>query len=619
MSGPLVTSQYDESGNYYASVIVSLDTHQLRVSTTENTIDSFDSLYNLDKDNKVSVINWLDYNEQKFIGIGLTNGLVLIYSPFTKSIITTLATSKNSLITSIQYSSITNSLWISDNSGQVYEFDIYYNLSSSFSINEYLETNESVNNLKIINLDQTPHILVGSHSIHLLNLKTKELIKTFPAHIQPVKSIIDVNEEYFITSAEGDRFINLYSLKLQSIKTVFVAEAPVIDIDIGNYNGNVVLVAKTENKLEIFNAILSEDHSSTNSKKKRKQMSKSRSPNGSLVLKKHPEDIKGNMTEEISIITIKSVKNQIFYSWLENVSDVRFDKVQWIDETDNYLINTMELTKKKMVTNTPHHSLNGNDVSSIGQYNEGNTIVSDGFNLNNVEDDEDSSETLAEKLEKLSTEIKPSVAKKKKGLSNNTLTTILSQSLRNNDMALLETVLGNRDQQIIQNTILRLDSSLAILLLDRISEKLARQSTKFDQLIYWIKWIIIIHGSVLASLPGLTSKLSNLHGILTKKSDTLPRLMQLKSKMEVIYENNEMIKSYEKNLNYGVEEDEDTDVEYIEELDDGSDIEDEMMDDIPAGSSDEELQDYSEEDEEVEEDDEEIGMVTNDYIESDED
>lgn len=618
MSGPLVTSQYDESGNYYASVIVSLDTHQLRVATTENSTDSFDSVYNLDKDNKVSVINWLDYNEQKFIGIGLTNGSVLIYSPFTKSLITTIATSKNSLITSIQYSTITDSLWISDNSGEIYEFDIYYNLLTSISINEYLETNESVNNLKIINFDQTPHILVGSHSIHLLNLKTKELIKTFPAHIQPIKSIIDVNEEFFITSASGDRFINLYSLKLQSIKTVFVAEAPVIDIEIGNYNENVVLVAKTEKKLEIFNSILSEDHSATNSKKKRKQMSKSRSPNATVVLKKHPEDIKGTMTEEISITTIKLVKNQILYSWLENVSDVRFDQIQWIDEADNYLINNVELTKKKTIINTPHHSLNGNDVSSIGQYNEGNTIVSDGFNLNNVEDDEDSSETLAEKLEKLSTEVKPSVAKKKKGLSNNTLTTILSQSLRNNDMALLETVLGNRDQQVIQNTILRLDSSLAILLLDRISEKLARQSTKFDQLIYWIKWIIIIHGSVLASLPGLTSKLSNLHGILTKKSDTLPRLMQLKSKMEVIYENNEMIKSYEKNLNYGVEEDEDTDVEYIEELDDGSDIEDEMMDDIPAGSSDEELEDSEEIDEE-EEDDEEIGMITNDYVESDED
>lgn len=600
----VLTSLFNDTRTYFAYATVALDGHQVRVVSVNSSESDLDVCLNLDRDNKVSVLSWVWFPQHdQILAVGLTNGSIMLFSPQTNSVVVRLSTSANSLITDFVYSSITSSLWASDINGVIYEWDSFYNLRQQFSINESLETAESISKIAIVSYNSKPHILAGSHSIYLVEIATKQVVKTFPAHIQTVKSITPVpfEEDLFLTSASGDRFINLYSISKQSTKLVFVTKSPVVDISVGINDDKSVLIAQTEAGIvEVFNMFLSEDNGAnlaTNSKKKRRQQmanSKSRHANGSVALQRHAEDLKGNVSPQIPVISASILNNLIVYTWMENSRVTRFDSLKWLDDSGSgAIVESIQLTKKKLEVTTPHHALNGHDVAATSHYNEANAIVSDGYNLNNViEDDEEDSETLADKVAKLVTESKPLTAKKpkKNNLSNNTLTTILSQSLKNNDHSLLETVLTNRDQQVIQNTISKLDASLAVILLDRISERIARQANRFDQLVYWLKWIIIIHGGILSSLPGLSSKLSNLHGILTRKADTLPRLMQLQGKMQILHEQSEM----QRHSNQLPEDDEDTDVEYIEELDDaklvnGDAMEEEFMD------SDEELESEEEE------------------------
>ena len=174
------------------------------------------------------------------------------------------------------------------------------------------------------------------------------------------------------------------------------------------------------------------------------------------------------------------------------------------------------------------------NISSLDPslYFDASVLVSD----DEDEDDEDD-ETLAERLEKLSGGSQRHSALGKKKLRKHTagtLTVVLSQALRNNDHSLLETVLANRDPSIVQNTISRLDPSLAIILLDRLAERVTRQQQRFDQMNFWLKWIIIIHGGVLSSMPNLNNKLASLHAVLTKKASTLPRLLELQGRLNMI-------------------------------------------------------------------------------------
>lgn len=586
MSGPLITAKFDDTNTHLASAMVALDSHQIKVVSVNSSQSNVNTSFNLDKGDKVSVLAWVpvDGEENQLLALGLTNGSVILYSPLTNTIITKLTSPFNALITDFHYSDITKTSWGCDINGTIYEWDMLnYSKKSQFSINDLLETAESISNIKIIHYNNEPHILIGSHSVHVINIKTHQIVMSFPAHIQPINSIVPLKDnDLFITSAKGDRFINLYSLSTNTIKSVFVAESPVLDIHVmNNASDKSILIARTESgTLEVFNNFLFDQSLSTptsSSKKKKKLQlanSRSHSANGSVCLKRSNDQVKSTTSSDLFVISMTCSNNSIIYSWLENVSIPVFDSLRWVDDSGDFSITSkIEIQKRRADVAAPANEINGHDITARKHYIEGNAIINEGGNLQELEDDDEDDETIAEKLDKLNTEPKQKSTKNvtpKKALgANNTLTTVLSQSLKSNDHSLLETVLSNRDQQVIQNTISRLDSSLAIELLERLAERMARQATRFDQLVYWLKWILIIHGGLLSSLPGLASKLSNLHTILAKKANTLPRLMELQGRLNMVYEkaelNREILKDEYNNVG---DDDEDTDVEYIEELDD---------------------------------------------------
>lgn len=617
----MVCAEFDPSRSLLATGHVSLDRHQVKVQSVTPSQGSLNVSFTLGKLDKLTRLTWVSYNEHEVVALCLTRGAILVYSPLSNDIVTELQSPTSSSIQDLHYSDITNSAWSCDIDGNICEWDfVNFSLKQTFSISEVLENAESITRVCVVPWNNEPHLLVGQHSITLISIKqSKQVVKTFPGHIQPVNAIVPItsDDDLFLTSGEGDRFINLYSLSKGSTSLVFVTESPVssIHINVGSVDSKSILaVINDSGNIEIFNDFLNFKSQSAAGtpqkqplKKKRRQAAnqvQTLTPNGSIVVSRPESEIKNPDDANLIIDGLALSNDSIFYSWIENGNVPFIDSIKWINEDGVFTLNrSITIAKSKPDLKAISHTEAGHDIAAGKHYNESNAIINDGLTTNDVvnesdeeDEEEKEGESLAEKLEKLSTDVnqkqKPTKASKKKltGLTSSlTLTIVLSQALKNNDHALFETVLSNKDPQVIQNTVMKLDPSLAIIFVDRISERIQRQTSKFDQLNVWLKWITIVHGGYLTSVPNLNAKLSSLHSFLAKKSNSLPRLLELQSRFNMLFQQMELQKEILKQ-NIPEEQDDESDVEYIEELDDAH-----LLDDVEIDSE----EDEEDEDEDI--------------------
>ncbi|KAI4119078.1 MAG: hypothetical protein LQ345_000953 [Seirophora villosa] len=118
--------------------------------------------------------------------------------------------------------------------------------------------------------------------------------------------------------------------------------------------------------------------------------------------------------------------------------------------------------------------------------------------------------------------------------SGMSLGTVLTQSLRTNDVSLLETCLHVRDIDIVRVTIERLDSSLAPILIQKLAERFHSRPGRAGSLLVWIQWTVVAHGGYLASQPGAMKTLASLHQVITERARSLPLLLSLKGKLDML-------------------------------------------------------------------------------------
>lgn len=114
------------------------------------------------------------------------------------------------------------------------------------------------------------------------------------------------------------------------------------------------------------------------------------------------------------------------------------------------------------------------------------------------------------------------------------LGTVLTQSLRTNDLNLLETCFLVKDLSIVRATIERLESHLATMLLQRLAERLHSRPGRAGSLMVWIQWTLIAHGGYLASQPELMKKLASLYRVVKERANSLQPLLSLKGKLDML-------------------------------------------------------------------------------------
>lgn len=557
----------------------------------------------LDAGIKVTSLSWFDLDIQCVL-VGLSNGEIWIYSPLSNEIVVKMSTANGNAINSTD--SDESYIWCCDSQDIIYKFDAKtYVLVQKFKLESLVDLNE------LIIFDDS-HLLVASHSIYLVNHVEKSVELTYPGHIQPVIQMKKLNDQFFVSAATSDRFLNIYDVKTGDTKSILVANSDITSFQ--NTNDKDIIAITEDGTAELFkDALVASDAGAS---KKRSRVKKSKQ--ASKIIQVVRKD-----ASKSKLILADAHLNQSKASlvWFVNATVPRFYQLNTDEIPTDFQVEVDSNLNQKNFNES--RSLFGNDIAAAKTYREGNATITSGDNYRHVTeaikeweqdlqekektgDDDDQEETLQERLEasnfsnlstKLSKHLKGTQdgdKMTKSAIVAGTVTTILSQALQSNDHSLLETVLNNRDERVIRDTILRLKAPLAIILLERLAERIARQTHRQGALNIWVKWCLIIHGGYLVQIPNLMSSLASLHSTLKRRSELLPRLLAIEARLNnvvISQSKNEIVEE----VTVEFDEDED-DVEYNEELDDAGLIDD--------GEEEEESDEEEEEEEVVEEVDE---------------
>lgn len=558
-------AKFDPSLSYLALAVQALDAHQVRVQALVPTHDLLNTLFAVGKD-KLSTFEWLLPTQ---LALGFANGAIRIYEPAANAVVAELAAASVA-IADIHFSAVTRTVWAADVNGTLYEWDTaLYTLLQKLSLADMVDA-EPVSKLALVLWNDEPHLLVGTHNVYLVDVLGKKIAKTFPAHVQPINAIVAVpgSPDLFVTAAAGDRFANIYSIAKGSTRAVLVAESAIRAVALGVSGPRSILAALTENGvLETFDDPLVFD-APVVAKKKRRQLAAVQSKHAAATVRylRPANEIRNPDDALLHLDAVAASDTTVHVTWTENGSQARFDAVPWHTDAGFAWAGSVTVAKARVEARAAENAKHGHDVAAPRLYAEHHAVVTEGSAFQRDVDDDDD-ETLAERLEKIGGDGRKLGGRRKLAKHTaGTLTVVLSQALRNNDHTLLETVLGNRDPKVVQRTIARMELSLAVVLVDRLTERITRQQLRFDQLNFWLKWIVIIHGGVLTSMPNMGHQLASLHAVLTKKANTLPRLLELQGRLNMLQQQNTLKKEILSGA--GGDLDAETDVEYVEEVDD---------------------------------------------------
>ncbi|KAI6250275.1 U3 small nucleolar RNA-associated protein 5 [Erysiphe necator] len=142
--------------------------------------------------------------------------------------------------------------------------------------------------------------------------------------------------------------------------------------------------------------------------------------------------------------------------------------------------------------------------------------------------------------------------------SGASLGSVLSQALRTNDIALLETCFHTSDTNTIRATIQRLESCLAAKLLQKLAERLHKRPGIAGKLMVWVQWTLVAHGGYLAAQKGLVKSLAELTKVMDERSQGLQSILLLKGKLDMIEAQIEMRRNLQSHRRR-MDEDEDDD------------------------------------------------------------
>ncbi|KAA8895649.1 Dip2/Utp12 family-domain-containing protein [Sphaerosporella brunnea] len=410
-------------------------------------------------------------------------------------------------------------------------------------------------------------VLCASHTIYAIDKENPVTPQTFTAHSTLVHSLIaSKDEESFLSAAETDRFINIFSLAKNKSLGSLVAESDVARISLLQGAQEDILAAVTaEGVVEVFKSPFEPIAADPAASRKKKALTRKGEAKIRIV--------RPNGKDTVSIADVSVHDEELILVWVEGGVNVVFERVRWANAEDGGLVlsGTVDITRSK----TNAFAVNGavmNGVKEVGKMavDQSTAIVIGGDDMGDVgmedapepakepedeeeeeeetspeDDEEDAQEngeaSFADRFQALEVAAKPSGAlptvNNKTALeppAANALTSVLVQALKTNDTTLLESCLHTTDSDIIMNTVRKLPSSLAVPLLERLAERLARKPGRAGSLGEWVRWTLVAHGGYLVTLPKLVRTLSGLYSTLNTRANALPRLLALQGRLDML-------------------------------------------------------------------------------------
>lgn len=425
----------------------------------------------------------------------------------------------------------------------------------------------------------------------------------FTANSTPIHSIITSSKEQrFLSAAESDRFINVFSFEENKHLGALVAESDVKNI--GYYQGvqdEILCAVTADGVVELFKSPFVPVLPGTDATSgKRKTLTRS----GEAKIRVIRPDAK----EKVSITDAALQGDELVVAWVESGVNVMFQKLRWTNPEDGSLVlsGTVDIAHTQTAGIGSGAQMNGAKEVGKTYVDQASTVVTSGADMQDVDmedadedmGDADVESSAAEESEAEASDNdsgsdgepkkreEPSFADRFEALevtanapvgatalldkragaigppSAGALTSVLTQALRTDDQVLLESCLHTTDSDTILATIRKLSSPMAVTLLQRLTERLARRPGRAQSLGTWIRWTLVAHGGYLVTLPDLVRTLSGLHATLNQRAAALPRLLALQGRLDMLRAQVEL--RHEIRSERAQEQEEDPDVLYIE-------------------------------------------------------
>lgn len=429
-------------------------------------------------------------------------------------------------------------------------------------------------------------MLCASHTVYAINPDTPSNVPKFTANASPIHDILvssDPSHSHFLTAAEADRYINVFSVPQQKQIGAFVAESDVkhlsTNLESGGEGLEVLAAVTADGVVELFThpwqPVPTSAGNSSATPRKAKATTRKADSKVKVIRPK---------TKELVSIVAASFQpgGDLIFAWAESGINVEFDRIRWQNTDDGSLVlnGLVEITKAKSLglgSGTAGNAVQMNGAKDMGKshVDQSRAVIVSGVDTqdmgmmdaadasdNAAEEDSDNGNESEDETAKQITEepsfsdkfqalevsaandnsatnvskllATPAAGKKALRPFSGSLTTVLTQALKTDDAQLLESCLLTTDSKSILNTIRRLDSTYAVTLIEKLSERIARRPGRAATLGVWVRWTIVAHGGYLLSLPNLMMTLAGLHSTLATRAGALPKLLQLQGRLDML-------------------------------------------------------------------------------------
>ncbi|KAG5365726.1 Polynucleotide 5'-hydroxyl-kinase GRC3 [Yarrowia sp. B02] len=603
-------SRFDPALTQYASVTSALNQHKIRVQAVSGANAGLQPVeFVLEKGTTVTALKWTknvgegansasrrkktktadsSSPEEYLVSVGTNRGDILTFSPAQAKLVSALRGGHSLPVADFDVDAASGTSYSLDNRGLLNVWK-----------GSQVERSVDKTGAKLVAVLPSGNVLLATHNIAVYGPQGDDSqavsfdapLFDIPSHTSTVTELCVRGD--LVAAVAGDRLINVVNVAQKKIVLVLMAESGAQRVSM---NGDVLTALTESGTAEFFQ--LAQTNGSTPKKNKRKSIV-TKAAYASLDIERGTQAAGQSLAIDAIALTAK----EAYYSYTERA------QAQFAHVT----LASLETEPTMTVVHDPKNAANHytEERTVPVSYNEEDALIAAGDDYSQLEhadeSDDDESATLAEKMDALKRENKTS-----KGVSGTapptmgSLSTVLTQAIKSDDDDLLESCLLFRDKEGIKSTVQRLNSNLAVLLLERLATKMTAQPSRGRQFNAWIKWVMVAHGGYLVTVPKLLVTVSRLHKALNTRVNTLDRLLALEGRLEMLEAQMEL-----RNASHGANDDDeesDSEVEFVEgEEDIEEDDEDDMSEIMAMGDDDVDMEedDEEEEDEDDDEDDEE--------------
>lgn len=635
-SNSLITSEFSGirlTGIAYTNV--SLDKPVLKYQPLNNVYSESMAPLPLEPSSKPSTIVWIDdvyfivlYENKPYFDLMDSNNMSKVSQHIDLVISSTPAS-----CSCATFDSKKNILYLMDTSNRlyIYSFDKFADLKLEKTLDYVVtELSESVSKIAlstdaITDVDNNK-LLLMSNALYEFDVGLQQIERSINLFVETT-NCFQVIDNYLLISSSNDRFINLIDLTQFKVQSIFVLNSPIVKFMLTKYKGKCILAAINEDGfIEFFKdalntkAVNGDSATSTPNSKRRRRNNKIVSSIQSISTLK----LYNNQNGEKSFSKIDNIifdHDKLTIAYLQNENYFVVDNFNWFVNK----LEDSEILIEKKKNSMDRLKVVLDDKASLNTYSETNNVTirsGDNFidldpvvNLESKEetnknkgneeqeeeegddDDDDDFSTLVSRLDKSTN----TLGGKLKSSNNNkngessrfrfqvgTLTTNISQALRNNDTSMFDQIISSTyDENIVRTTVSQLEQNFVLKMLDKLAELVYKNkfknTTDFPELrlrlgsrtvslTAWIRYVLIYHGTYLIGAANSNSDLRRRLGLLgmslERRANNINRLLELKGRLGMVTMKVAVTKEFEKlDTNAETELDEE-DVEYIEDAED---------------------------------------------------